>query len=106
MTTDLLDNIIISQWCGNDFWCHIGRVNHYPLNDTCPPCRSEDCQFAHAVPKDDGSAHARVVPRLKEVTELVLAAHLAGRHLAPKTQVASRNGSAGGNSKWAEKARK
>ncbi|KAJ1615865.1 hypothetical protein T492DRAFT_896685 [Pavlovales sp. CCMP2436] len=82
-----------------------GNVNHHPINDMCLLCRSEDCQYAHAVPKDDGSAHARAMPRLKEVTDLVLAAHRAGRLLAPRTQ-GSRNGTAGGNPKWAKKARK
>ncbi|KAJ1628243.1 hypothetical protein T492DRAFT_875525 [Pavlovales sp. CCMP2436] len=52
------------------------------------------------------TAHHSINDMLKEVTDLVLAAHRAGRLLAPRTQGASRNGTAGGNPKWANKARK
>ncbi|KAJ1630304.1 hypothetical protein T492DRAFT_871943 [Pavlovales sp. CCMP2436] len=58
-----------------------------PQTDT-----SINCKYAHAVPKADGSEHAREVPRPLEVTALVDAAHKAGQSLVPKPQSAGRTG--------------
>mmetsp|Transcript_26458 Transcript_26458/g.67116 ORF Transcript_26458/g.67116 Transcript_26458/m.67116 type:complete len:87 (-) Transcript_26458:8-268(-) len=80
----------------------------HPPEELCAPCCVENCKYAHAVPKADGSEHARKVARLLEVTALVNAAHKAGQSLMPKPQSAGRTGAhlGSGSNPKSKKARK